>query len=387
MELLQSQKMESIGRLAGGMAHDFNNILTAIGGYAGFLFRGLAEDDPRREDAKEILNAAERAAALTRQLLAFSRKQILAPQQIDINATLAGTVNMLRRLIGEDVKLEVKPAKRPCMVNVDPGQLSQVLMNLAVNARDAMPEGGTIVIEAGLVKPDKTFFAARPGLKPGPLVRLSFSDTGCGISPENKKHLFEPFFTTKEKGKGTGLGLATVYGIVKQSGGDIEVESAPGHGTTFHIYLPQVAEAAPGKEQAEGKIELQRGTETILLVDDEEPLRRLSERFLRAAGYTVISAADGLAAIAAAESYGKPVDLLLTDVVMPGMNGRELARRLADARLAARTLYMSGYTDEAVIKHGVLEPGIAFIYKPFSVEALTAKVREALDGPADKAKP
>lgn len=385
-EFLQSQKMESIGRLAGGVAHDFNNLLTAIGGYAGFLFKGLAEDDPRREDAKEILNATERAGMLTRQLLAFSRKQILAPQLIDLNATLAGTVNMLRRLIGEDVRLEIKLAKEPCVVNVDAGQIGQVLLNLSVNSRDAMPEGGTIVIETSIVTQEKAFFSKHPNLKPGPLVCLSLSDTGLGISPENKEHLFEPFFTTKEKGKGTGLGLSTVFGIIKQSGGDIEVESSTGHGTTFRIYLPQMTDAALHKDKDRDKDNLLRGTETILLVEDEETLRRLGERLLRAGGYTVISATGGLEAIAAAERHGKPVDLLLTDVVMPGMNGRELAKRLADAKLVTRTLYMSGYTDDAVIKHGVLEPGIAFIYKPFTVEELSAKLREVLDGPADKAR-
>ncbi len=387
-EFLQSQKMESIGRLAGGVAHDFNNLLTAIGGYAGLLFKGLSEEDPRREDAKEILNAAERAGLLTRQLLAFSRKQILAPQRIDINATLAGTVNMLRRLIGEDVRLEVKLAPQPCVVNIDAGQIGQVLLNLSVNSRDAMPEGGTIIIETSIVTREKSFFNKHPDLKPGPLVCLSLSDTGSGISPENKEHLFEPFFTTKEKGKGTGLGLSTVFGIVKQSGGEIEVESSAGQGTTFRIYLPQIPEAALRQDQGQNqdKDNLPRRTETVLLVEDEETLRRLGERLLRASGYTVISAADGLEAIAAAERYGKPVDLLLTDVLMPGMNGRELARRLADAKLVTKTLYMSGYTDDAVINHGVLEPGIAFIYKPFTVEALSAKLREVLDGPADKAK-
>lgn len=382
----QSQKMESIGRLAGGVAHDFNNLLTAIGGYAGFLYKGFAESDPRRDDAKEIISAAERAAALTRQLLAFSRKQVLNPQAVDINATLAGTANMLKRLIGENIELQTKLYSQPCIVNADAGQLGQVLMNLVINSRDAMPDGGKIIIETKLVTPDMSLFARHPDLNPGPQVCLSVSDTGSGISAENKEHLFEPFFTTKEKGKGTGLGLSTVFGIVKQSGGEIEVESSPGQGTTFRIYVPQVRDAAFRNFKANEQPKSLGGTETILLVEDEDSLRRFAERTLRAGGYTVVSAEDGKAALAAAELHGQPFDMLLTDVVMPGMNGRELSMELARRKMVRRTLYMSGYTDDAIIKHGVLEDGISFIYKPFSVEALSIKIREVLDGTADQAK-
>ena len=389
-QLKQSQKMDSVGQLAGGVAHDFNNLLTAIIGYGGFLMKELAETDPKREDVKEILTAAERAAGPTRQLLAFSRKQILKTEVADLNLVVGGIGKMLRRLIGEDIKLEIKLATSPCQVQVDVGQIEQVLVNLAVNARDAMPKGGTLVLETVLLEAGEDFLLKHPAFAPGPLVCINIYDTGCGMTDRTKEHLFEPFFTTKEKGKGAGLGLSTAFGIVKQSGGEIEVESAPESGTTFHIYIPYyeatVPEKDPGGERDKNKDTLLPGSETILLVEDEDSLRHLGERLLHMSGYTVISAANGKEALEVMEHHGKMVDLLMTDVVMPGMSGRELATELANRKLIRRTLFMSGYTDDAIIKHGVLEPGLAFIYKPFTVEALSRKLREVLDGPADKAK-
>ena len=383
----QAQKMESVGRLAGGVAHDFNNLLTAINGYAGFLLRRLPETDPKRDDVKEIIAAADRAAALTRQLLAFSRKQILSPRVLDLNAAVGGMVKMLTRLIGEDIQLETRLEHQACTVKVDPGQMDQLVVNLAVNARDAMPQGGRLLLETELLTRAESVFLKYPDFQRGPVVRLSIKDNGCGMSGDIKAHVFEPFFTTKEKGHGTGLGLAMVFGIVKQSGGEIEVESEPGSGTTFNIYLPcpvQGTEKGNGQGETRG---IAAGSETILLVEDEDSLRRFGERVLRESGYAVIAASNAKEALKLIENHGKPVDLLMTDVVMPGMSGRELAKELDRRKLTRRTLFMSGYTDDAIVKHGVLEEGIAFIYKPFSVEDLTAKIREVLDGPAEKAKP
>ena len=384
-KLLQAQKMESVGRLAGGVAHDFNNLLTAIIAYSGFVLAGLAADDPKREDVKEILNAADRAAMLTKQLLAFSRKQILDPKVADLSVAVADLVKMLRRIIGENVQIETKFAERACLVMVDIGQIGQVLVNLAVNARDAMPDGGTLSLETGFVIREKE---ADIGKVPKPphrlMVCLTVRDTGGGMTVAVKEHIFEPFFTTKEAGKGTGLGLSTVFGIVKQSGGEIEVESAPGKGTTFRLYFPHT-EALPVQDKVQADSKLQKGGESILLVEDDESLRRLGERILRNSGYTVITAANGEEGLAAAGHYGKPLDLLLTDVVMPGMSGRELGRELARRKQVRRILYMSGYTDDEIAKHNVLEAGIAFIYKPFTAEALTLKLREVLDGPAAEA--
>ncbi|MDO8805127.1 MAG: response regulator [Elusimicrobiota bacterium] len=385
-QLRQSQKMEAMGLLAGGVAHDFNNILTAIKCYAEFLRNDLAPGDLKRQDAQEIVDAAERAASLTRQLLAFSRHQIMVPRLADVNGIVGNLTNMLRRIIGEDVALETRLFPEPCPALVDAGQIEQVILNLAVNARDAMPGGGTLILETEIMRPPQEFFTARPELPAGPLVCLKVRDTGTGITGEVKSRIFEPFFTTKEQGKGTGLGLPMVFGIVKQSRGEIEVESEPGKGTAFLIYLP-LAEAClisidPAKEAKAAA----KGQETVLFVEDEESLRRLGERILRGGGYTVLVAADGQAALKLMEERGKPADLLLTDVVMPGMSGRELATELARRKLVGRTLYMSGYIDDAIVKHGVLKPGIAFIYKPFTVGAVLLKLREVLDGPADKAK-
>ena len=387
-QLMQSQKMESVGRLAGGVAHDFNNLLTAIKGYGEFVRDALPAEDPKRADVVEILSAADRAAALTRQLLAFSRRQILSPRVVDINRIVGDMTNMLKRLLGEDIKLETKLAGQPCMATVDPGQTGQVIMNLVVNARDAMSNGGTITLETEIMTLGEDFFTARPDLRRGPLVRLSVRDTGCGMSDEVKSHLFEPFYTTKEKGKGTGLGLATVIGIIKQSGGEIEVESAPNSGTTFRIYFPQMEAAAREKdeEKEKEKEKPDRGHETVLLVDDDATIRRLGERALVANGYTVLTAADGREALKMLTHHAKPVDLLVTDVMMPGMNGRDLAQEVARRNMARRTLFISGYAEPAMSRHEVVEPGLAFLHKPFSPEALLRKLREVLDGPAEQAK-
>jgi len=385
-QLLQSQKIEVVGRLAGGVAHDFNNILTVIKFYGGLIRNGFTREDPRRADAQEILNASDRAASLTRQLLIFSRRQVTAPKVLDLNKLLGDMVKMLCRLIGEDVRLETKLSGAPCLVLADPSQVEQVVMNLAVNARDAMPKGGTITFETGIVSPDGEFSAAHPALPRGPLVCLTARDTGSGMTAEVRSHAFEPFFTTKPAGSGTGLGLATILGIVKQSGGGIELETGPGKGTSFYIYLPLAAAAGPAVEKVSDRNAPLRGRETVLLAEDDQTMRRMIERLLRSSGYTVITAADGPGALEALERGGKPVDLLLTDVVMPGMSGRELAREVARRKLSPRTLYMSGYTDETIAKHGVLDTGLAFIYKPFTVEELSLKLREVLEGPADRAR-
>ena len=385
-KLFQAQKMESVGRLAGGVAHDFNNLLTAINGYAQFVMEGLPPGDPKRDDVKEILAAGERAAALTRQLLAFSRKQILNPVALDLNAAVGGTLKMLKRLIGEDIRIDPQLAPRPCLVKVDAGQIDQILMNLAVNARDAMPDGGVLTVETAVEELSEDWHRERPWLPSGPLVRLRVTDTGTGMDEEVKTHLFEPFFTTKERGKGTGLGLSTVYGIVRQSGGEIVVASAPGQGSCFSIYLPQLNAGAP--ETALGAVATKSvGSETVLLVEDEETVRRLGLKVLTRCGYKVLAAADGRTALKLLEEHGPGVDLLITDVVMPGMNGRELAKAAAKLCPEMRTLYMSGYTDNAIVHHGVLEPGLAFLYKPFTAQALALKVRTVLDASPDQARP
>ena len=384
-QLSQAQKMESVGRLAGGVAHDFNNLLTAINGYAGFVMMGLAKDDPKRNDVKEIIDAGERAGRLTQQLLAFSRKQILNPQILDINESVSSTAKMLKRLIGEDIKLETRLDSSPCLVKLDRGQIEQVILNLAVNARDAMPKGGTLTLMTEVRLPESQ--ATHLELSGGPIVCLSARDTGCGMTDEVKRHLFEPFYSTKERGKGTGLGLSTIYGIVKQSGGEIEVESEVERGTAFRIFFPYCADTGmAGKPVAGefGQIKLQ-GNETVLLVEDEEAVRRLAQRALSGNGYTVLAADNGDEALKVLASHGRPVDLLITDVVMPGMSGRELARKVADMNLSRRTLFISGYTDDAIVQHGVLEPGLALLNKPFSPASLLRKLRDVLDGPANLA--
>ena len=381
-QLRQAQKMEAVGRLAGGIAHDFNNILTAITGYADLLLEDLSASDPRREDVDEVRKAAERAAGLTRQLLAFSRQQVLQPKVIDVNALVGDLEKMLGRLLGEDIALSTRLDPAVGRVKADAGQLEQVLMNLAVNARDAMPEGGKLSIEGVNVDLDERYAADHYPARPGPYVMLAVTDTGVGMSEETQAHMFEPFFTTKEKGKGTGLGLATVYGIIKQSGGFIWVYSELGRGSTFKIYLPRVEEvgtssAAPAPAAAPAP----RGTETVLVAEDEPPVRAIARQVLERQGYTVLEAATAERALDIAAQYSGAIHLLLTDVIMPGMNGQELATRLAHVRPETRVIFMSGYTDDAVMRHGVLQPGSTYMQKPFTPDAIARKVREVLDKP------
>ena len=381
-QLLQSQKMEAIGRLAGGVAHDFNNLLTAIIGYSEFLLHGLNSYDPRRGDVEEIRKAADRAAALTRQLLAFSRKQVLQPEVLNLNAIVVNLEKMLQRLLGEDIELVTALDPHLGRVKADPGQIEQVIVNLAVNARDAMPQGGKLTVETVNVYLDEDYAHQHTEVQPGPYVMLAVSDTGVGMDEETKSHLFEPFFTTKELGRGTGLGLSTVYGIVKQSGGHITVYSEPGLGTTFKIYLPQTEESGETAVRAPTRPAALHGQETILVVEDAEPVRDMARQVLVRQGYTVLEAQNGEEALRLNASHEGPIHLLVTDVVMPGgMSGRQLAERLTATRPEMRVLYMSGYTDNAIVHRGLLEPGIAFLQKPFAPDTLTLKVRETLDAP------
>jgi two-component system cell cycle sensor histidine kinase/response regulator CckA len=381
-QLRQAQKMEAVGRLAGGVAHDFNNLLTAIIGFSEMALLDLPEGGSLREDVEQILNAGQSAASLTKQLLAFSRKQILHPQVLDLPKLVGGMHSLLRRVIGEDVTLDVATHGEVPPISADPGQLEQVLMNLAVNARDAMPSGGTLRIAVDTIHLDQAFVARHAGSTAGPHVRLTVSDTGVGMGPEVLAHLFEPFFTTKEQGQGTGLGLATVYGIVKQSDGYIAVESAPGQGTSFQIHFP-CAPADSRTEPIRATVpQSVSGRETILVVEDQEEVRAVVRNALQAHGYSVIEASDGPGALALLSGLPVGVDLLLTDVVMPHMSGRELAERSRATHGNLRVLYMSGYTDDAIVRHGVLEPGIDLLPKPFAVTQLLARVRELLDRPS-----
>jgi two-component system cell cycle sensor histidine kinase/response regulator CckA len=379
-QVLHSQKMEAIGQLAGGMAHDFNNLLTIINGYSELLLSRLGPSDPMRQLLSEINRAGERAGGLTRQLLAFSRQQVLEPKVLDLNAVVSDTEKMLRRLIGEDIILTYVPSPSAERVKVDPGQLEQILMNLAVNARDAMPQGGRITIETRSVTLDELYAQSHPDARPGEYAMLAVSDTGCGMDDATKTHIFEPFFTTKGPGKGTGLGLATVYGIVKQSGGCIEVYSERGRGTTFKIYFPLVQEpVSPGKS-FRGLPQLPHGSETVLLVEDEDAVRSLARHVLRSCGYTVLEADDGQRAVQLVEDHRGPIDLVVSDVVMPYLGGRQLVERLSALRPGLKVLFMSGYTDDAVVRHGVLTTDYAFLQKPFTPPILAQKVREVLDG-------
>jgi len=376
----QAQKMESVGRLAGGVAHDFNNLLTVIGGQAELVRMRLPLDNPLRERIGMVQDAAARAADLTKQLLAFSRKQVLEPKILDLNTVVEGVAPMLRRLIGEDVELLTRLAPDLGHVEADPGQLTQIIVNLAVNARDAMPGGGRLTIETDNVELDETFADRRADeIRPGPYVMLAVSDTGVGMNEETRSHIFEPFFTTKEAGKGTGLGLATVYGIVKQSNGHVGVYSEPGQGTTFKIYLRRVAQPADVLSQEAATIE-GGGSETVLLVEDDERVRALACEVLGEHGYTVLEARHGTDALDITQRYHGAIHLLLTDVVMPGMGGRELATRLRRDRPQMKILYTSGYTADAIAHHGVLDDGEAFLSKPILPRVLASKVRETLDG-------
>ena len=374
----QAQKMEAIGRLAGGVAHDFNNLLTSILGYCELLLADLPPDDSRHADLMEIQKAGIRAAGLTRQLLAFSRKQIIEPTPLDLNVVVADMRAMLGRLIGEDVNVVVGLQPELAAVTADRGQVEQIVMNLAVNARDAMPKGGTLTIETANVDLDEHYAAAHFSVKPGPYVVLSVTDTGTGITPEVQARLFEPFFTTKEVGKGTGLGLATVHGIVTRSGGSVGVYSEVGKGTSFKVYFPRADVAEKVVEVSPPVNQRRAGGETVLVVEDAEGLRELTMRLLQRQGYTVLVAANADEALHLFEQHPS-IDLLLTDVVMPGTSGPELTRRLVGQRRALRVIYMSGYTEEAIVQHGVLKPGIAFLHKPFTSETLGRKIREVLD--------
>jgi len=376
-QLIHAQKMEAVGRLAGGVAHDFNNMLTVISGYNRMMLDDLSPLDPLRGNAEEILKAADRAAALTNQLLAFSRRQIVRPRVLNPNTVLANTQKMLHRLIGEDIQLVLNTAPDIGNMRADPSHIEQAIVNLAVNARDAMPEGGRITIETANAHLDENYTRTHLGMQPGDFVMIAMSDTGHGMDAETRRHIFEPFFTTKERGRGTGLGLATVYGMVKQSGGDIWVYSELGRGTTFKLYFPRVAE--PESDSPEGSMETgARGAETVLVVEDEKAVRELTVKMMRQLGYHVLAAASGDEALEISKAHTGHLALLLTDVVMPSMSGRQVADALLRSRPGMRVLYLSGYTENTVIHHGVLDEGVSFLAKPFSREALSRKVREVL---------
>jgi len=374
--LMQSEKIESIGRLAGGIAHDFNNLLTAILGYTELLLTNRRAGDPDRADLEQVQKAGQRAAALTQQLLAFSRKQVLLPKDVDLNQTVSGLRSMLGRVIREDITLHCEIADRPGWVRIDPHQIEQVILNLVLNARDALPGGGRIRIEVGPVKVSEGEPPPRPAA--GEYIRLRVSDDGVGMSAETRSHLFEPFFTTKELGKGTGLGLASVHGIVRQSNGFIAVDSEPGSGTTFTMYFPEVA--APAQEPARDAepVAQEAGQETILLVEDEEAVRRIIGAALRQHGYRVLEASTPSGACELVEQHPERIDLLLSDVVMPGMNGPALAQRLVGARPSLRVLFISGYADMLATPHAAHNPNIDFLSKPFQTSVLAEKVRSIL---------
>lgn len=383
-QLRQSQKVEAIGRLAGGIAHDFNNLLTVIKGYSQLSSFELKEGDPLRVNIDEIQNAAERAASLTRQLLAFSRRQVMEMKVLDLNTLLRDLEKMLRRVIGEDIEMVIQLAEDLGRVRADVGQIEQVFMNLTVNAKDAMPFGGKLTIETANAVLDESYARNHADVKPGRYVMFSVNDTGVGMSPEVRERIFEPFFTTKEQGKGTGLGLSTTYGIVKQSEGHIWVYSVQGKGTTFKIYLPRVNEPLEEIRKEVLKEELPRGNETILIVEDEEEVRKLAGKILEKQGYRILETFNGDDALVACEKRKSPIHLMLADIVMPGMSGSELAKLLKPLYPEIKILYMSGYTDNAIVRHGVLEKGINYIQKPFTMEGLARKVREVLDKDSDK---
>jgi PAS domain S-box-containing protein len=401
LQLRSAQKMEAVGRLAGGVAHDFNNLLMIITGYTDLILEQMPEGDRMREDARMIQGAADRAARLTQQLLAFSRRQVMQPRLVDLSKIVSDMEKMLRRIIGEDIDLSTKMYGAPVrgkkrrimgettdlksldahcgVVRADPGQIEQVILNLVVNARDAMPDGGSLTIETANVELDDAYVKLHIGAKVGRYVMMSISDTGCGMSEQTKAQLFEPFFTTKEQGKGTGLGLSTAYGIVKQSNGYIAVYSEEGVGTTFKIYFPRVEEGEIEPALAETPVTVRRGSETILLVEDEFGVRELVRELLTQAGYEVVDAPNGVEALSIFESTHQKIDLMITDAVMPQMSGRELVDRAKRVRPDLKVLYMSGYTDKAIVHDGVLEEGTAFLGKPFKADTLLLKVRELLD--------
>jgi len=377
-QLRQAQKMEAVGMLAGGIAHDFNNLLTIISGYSQLILINLDANDPNRHSAEQIMKAGEQAAALTKQLLAFSRRQVLQPRVLDLNKLVSGMGTMLNRLLGEDVDLRLMLHADLGRVNADPGQIEQVLMNLAVNSRDAMSKGGVLTVETANVQLDEHYVSRHIALKPGPYILLAVSDTGSGMDEATRTRLFEPFFTTKASGRGTGLGLSTVLGIVQQSGGSVDVYSEPGHGTSVKVYLPRIDQPVHVEAETEKKL-VSRGSETILLVEDDEMVRTLVCETLVREGYRVMDFANPLEARRKSESHKGSIHLLITDVVMPKLSGRELAGQIMRKRPGMKVLYMSGYTDNAVINSGILQTEVAFLQKPFTPASLTEKVREVLE--------
>jgi two-component system cell cycle sensor histidine kinase/response regulator CckA len=378
-QLRQAQKMEAVGMLAGGVAHDFNNLLTIITGYGQLILNTLTPTDPNRHSAEQILKAGERAATLTRQLLAFSRRQVLQPKVLDLNKLVSSLSTMLRRLIGEDIDLQLILRPELGQVSADPGQMEQVLMNLVVNARDAMPGGGTLTIETANVTLDERYISRHLAVKPGPYTMLAVSDNGTGMDQDTLAHLFEPFFTTKSSGQGTGLGLSTVFGIVKQSRGSVDVYSVPAHGTSVKVYLPRIDQPLTVESVALEKAET-RGSETILVVEDDEMVRNLVSETLKREGYRVLDAAEPMEARRISDAHKSVIHLLITDVVMPRVSGRDLALELNRQRREMKVLYMSGYTDSAIVNSGILQKEVAFLQKPFTPGALAEKVRQVLEG-------
>jgi PAS domain S-box-containing protein len=379
-QLRQSQKMQAVGELAGGVAHDFNNLLMVVKGHSQLLLDRIPDTSPLRASVEQVERAADRAASLTRQLLAFSRKQVLQPRVLDLNEAVGGMIRMFSRVIGENIDMTFLPGGNLGRVKADPGQIEQVLLNLVVNARDAMSNGGRLTIETSNVELDRGYAATHTSVEPGLYVMLTVTDTGCGMDAETQTRIFEPFFTTKGPGKGTGLGLATVYGVVKQSGGYIYVYSEVGHGTTFKIYLPQVTAELDKLSPDSDRRRSARGTETILFVEDEQSVRELVRDYLVGAGYCMLEASDGTQALKVASTHPGPIHILITDVVMPHLSGPELAAKLASERPTLKVLFISGYTDDTVFRHGVLEGGVAFLQKPFNLKALGQKIRDVLSG-------
>jgi two-component system cell cycle sensor histidine kinase/response regulator CckA len=381
--LLQSQKMEAVGMLAGGIAHDFNNLLTIITGYSQLLLSSIPESDRNRSAIEQIMKAGDRAAALTRQLLAFSRRQVMQPKVLDLNLLVNGMAVMLRRLIGEDIELRLDLRKELGRVHADPGQVEQVIMNLVVNARDAMPKGGILTVETANTDLDASYTKPHIAVKPGAYIMLAVSDNGTGMDEGTRAHLFEPFFTTKGQGRGTGLGLSTVFGIVRQSGGNVEVYSEPGTGTSVKLYFPRVDQPATVEADLPAAT-ASRGSETILVVEDEEMVRKLVVETLRIEGYQVLEASGPEEARCICKVQSGPIHLMITDVVMPKESGHTLARKLGRLRPLMKVLFMSGYTDSAVVNSGVLDSENEFLQKPFTPGALTRKVREVLEGRSEK---
>jgi two-component system, cell cycle sensor histidine kinase and response regulator CckA len=378
-QFIQAQKMEAIGALAGGVAHDFNNLLNVINGYCELVLEELSENEPIRQDILQISQAGTRAKLLIAQLLAFSRKQILQPEALNLNETIDATSSMLRRLIPENIDVVVYAHPGLGLIYADPGQIQQILMNLVVNARDAMPGGGKLTIETANVDYDEEYIRNHPVTKPGPYVMMAISDNGAGMDERTRTHLFEPFFTTKEKGKGTGLGLSTVYGIVKQSDGFIWVYSEPGQGASFKIYFPRVEGMASRFEEETDIVGTDQGVETILIAEDEDSVRNLAVRVLRERGYVVLEASNGQDALEVVQKFSGEIHLAITDVIMPGINGKDLIARIKSMRPNIKALFVSGYTDNAIVHHGVLDSGVEFLQKPFSIRNLARKIREMLN--------